>query len=69
VREARRLGLNGWVKNLSDGAVETVAEGTQQALKTFVEFLQQGPPAAHVQQLDYDWEPPTGKFHDFEIRH
>ena len=32
---ANRLGLVGWVVNRPDGAVETVAEGTETALKEY----------------------------------
>ena len=32
-REARRLGLAGWVKNRGDGAVEILAEGEEDQVK------------------------------------
>lgn len=34
-REARRLGLTGWVRNLPDNSVEIVAEGAPDALQRF----------------------------------
>ena len=32
-REARRLGLTGWVKNRTDGSIEMLAEGEEEAVK------------------------------------
>lgn len=67
VRRARSLGLTGWVANRWDGTVETVAEGPRAALREFLDFLYQGPPAAHVTHVTVRWEEPTGEFPDFRI--
>jgi acylphosphatase len=45
---AQRLELLGWVRNLPDGRVETVALGEDKALETFRDQLRQGPPLAEV---------------------
>ena len=68
-REAERLGLTGWVANRWDGAVETVAEGSREALNRFQAFLRRGSPSAFVQQVDERWEEPTGEFERFQVRH
>ena len=46
--EARRLGLDGWVRNRGDGTVELVAAGPQAAVEQMVEACWGGPPAAAV---------------------
>ena len=48
---AESLGLTGWVKNLKDGSVEAEAQGTEEALKEFVERLKTGNPAARVDEI------------------
>lgn len=68
-QEARRLKLTGWVKNLRDGKVETMAEGEKEALEEFKKWCQHGPPAAHVTQVEIAWETATGEFKDFTVRH
>ena len=55
-READRLGLGGWVKNLPDGRVEVDAVGGEESLREFHRWLQHGPPAARVDHVDASWE-------------
>jgi acylphosphatase len=50
-QEARRLGLSGWAKNLSDGRVEVLALGAEELVDTMAEWLQQGPRLARVDSL------------------
>ena len=45
---ARRLGLNGWVKNLPDGRVEALAYGGVDALAEFERWLAAGTANAKV---------------------
>ena len=51
---ADALGLNGWVKNLSDGRVEAVASGSLETLAEFAAWLWQGPPAARVASVQVE---------------
>jgi acylphosphatase len=46
--QAVGLGLTGHAKNLSNGDVEVVACGSEQALAAIERWLRQGPPAARV---------------------
>jgi acylphosphatase len=51
VRTAKRLGLVGWVRNLSDGRVEILAEGEEEAIGALVDACKEGPPLARVEQV------------------
>lgn len=66
-REARRLGLTGWVKNRGDGAVEVVAEGEEEDVKDLLAWTQRGPSTARVEQVDTRWRSYTGEFSEFNI--
>lgn len=66
---AREAGLKGWVRNLPDGTVETVAQGDQTALESFLEFLHDGPPAAHVTHVEVQWQESSTALGDFEVRY
>ena len=45
---ATDLKLTGWVRNLTDGRVEIVAEGSEKAIDQFLEKVKKGPPASRV---------------------
>ncbi len=66
-RTARRLSLNGYVRNNSDGSVEVVAEGNKGNLLMLVEELRIGPPGASVEDLAIEWEDPKMEFDSFRI--
>ena len=51
-REAHILGIAGWVRNNADGAVEVLAQGTADQLRSMRDRLQQGPRAARVDTVD-----------------
>jgi len=61
------LGLTGWVKNLRDGRVETIAEGEKEKLETFISRLEEGAPLAVVEKVDVDWGKYKGEFANFTI--
>ena len=65
---AIRLGLTGFARNLSDGRVEIVAEGSRAAIEELISLLQEGPAFADVDDLDILWSSPSGEFPDFRIK-
>jgi acylphosphatase len=66
-REARRLGLTGWVKNRTDGSVEILAEGEEDGLKDLIAWANRGPSASRVERVDVRWRGFSGEFADFRI--
>lgn len=66
-REARRLGLCGWVRNRPDGSVEILAEGEELSIRELFGWAQKGPSAARVDRVDTRWRGYTGEFPDFRI--
>jgi len=69
VEFAERLGLCGWVRNLWDGRVEALFEGDKEQVEKAVDLCRQGPPGAHVLNLDVKWEDWKGEFQDFKIKY
>lgn len=51
-KEARRLGLAGWVRNEDDGSVLVVARGEAGELDAFEGWLAEGPAAARVDAVE-----------------
>lgn len=66
-REARRLKLAGFVRNLKDGRVEAVIEGPGEAIERLMEKLKRGPRSARVDALDREDVPPMGDFESFRV--
>ncbi len=50
--EARRLNLDGFVRNLPDGSVEVIAAGEPSSADLLAERLRSGPPGAHVESVE-----------------
>jgi acylphosphatase len=65
---ARRLGLQGYVRNRYDGAVEVEAEGDAPVLERFLGLLRQGPRMARVQDVRVSWMPFRGDLGPFGVR-
>ena len=66
-RQAERLGLRGWVRNLPDGRVEAWIEGERPVVEDLVEFCRSGIRAARVDDVETEEAEPTGDYHTFEI--
>jgi acylphosphatase len=65
--EAARHGVNGWVRNRDDGAVEAVLEGSGQDVEAVLQFLRDGPDRAQVNDIEVHDEEPEG-LSSFEVR-
>ena len=65
-RKARELGLAGWVRNRRDGSVESVVQGSAQAVEAMIAWARQGPPSAVVAEVKVSEG--EGEFDRFEVR-
>lgn len=65
--EARPLGLKGWVRNLPDGRVEAVFEGSKETVSRMLLWCAHGPPGAEVTDMDTKWEDPTSEYDSFNM--
>ena len=66
--KADRLGLLGYVKNLTNGStVAVMAEGKRAKIEKLIGYLNQGPHRAKVDQLEIEWLEPRGNLIDFRI--
>jgi acylphosphatase len=66
-KQARLLGLTGWVRNLPDGRVETVFEGESSAVEAMLIWCKRGTPPARVERIDAAEEQPGGEYTDFAV--
>jgi acylphosphatase len=59
-REAQKLGVAGWITNNSDGTVEAVFEGDDDAVESMLSFCREGPSRADVERVEVSEEEPEG---------
>lgn len=65
--EAALIGIDGWVRNLPDGRVEAVFEGSPAAVTAALDYIGRGPEAAAVDGVVTFPESPTGE-QGFSVR-
>ena len=69
VKAAEPLGIRGYVRNLRDGRVEVIAEGTAMDIRALGMDILAGPPHGRVDEIDKSDLPVTGQYSGFEIRY
>lgn len=67
-QRAADLPITGWVRNLSDGRVELLAEGNRADLEPFIAAVKQGPRGAQVTDIDLDWGDAKGSLSSFSVK-
>jgi acylphosphatase len=66
-REAKTLGIAGWVRNNPDATVEVLAVGTAEQLDALGASLERGPRAARVDRVEQTEAPPVSGLTEFSI--
>ncbi|MCX5686720.1 MAG: acylphosphatase [Candidatus Omnitrophica bacterium] len=66
-RSAEALGLAGWARNLPDGRVEVILEGTKADIKKFLQKIE-SVFSQYIRDADVEWGEATGEFNGFDIR-
>jgi acylphosphatase len=64
---ARRLKLNGWVKNTNDGRVEVLAQGSKEEIEKLIKLCEKGPFLSEVKSVQAQWEKEEERFGDFRV--
>lgn len=60
-RRANELGVSGWVRNRTDGAVEAEIEGPAEEVAVLVDWFRHGPADARVESVDVEELAVTGE--------
>lgn len=66
-RNADKLQLSGWVRNLPDGRVEAIFEGKKESIEKMIEWCKKGPSGAIVEKVEIIYEDYKGEFKGFKI--
>lgn len=68
LRKANELGINGYVRNLKDGNVEILAQGTRDGIDRLIEFVKSSPGSSFVTDIELNWGKPETYFSNFQIK-
>lgn len=66
IHTARKMRIVGWTRNLSDGRVEIIAQGSQEILERFIKKLWRGSMLSEVENIVVEHEAVSKKFSSFE---
>lgn len=69
VQKANEMGITGWVKNTVDGSVIIVAQGIEEEIKTFIDYLYIGPTSARVNQISKVKFNTSANFDNFSVKY
>ncbi len=67
--QARKRGIVGWVRNLQDGRVEALVQGTRDLVEELIRWCHTGPPAAKVEKVAVTSEEVGDDLKGFEVRY
>ena len=68
-RKATQLALTGHIKAMPNRTLEVFAEGQEKDLKTFSEWLIEGPKNAQIEDTEIEWYPFEGRTNRFTIKY
>ena len=66
---AHECNLTGFVRNISDGSVEIIAEGNKWDIDKLINWCRKGPALAKVEKVNVEWKPFEGRFFDFRVKY
>lgn len=66
-KQAKDLGVTGYVRNLSDGRVEVLAEGNEEQLKALLDWCKAGSSEAKVEQVVVEKRFGSHAYNDFQV--
>ena len=68
-KKAQELGLTGYVTNKPDHTVEIVADGSDEQIRSLVEWAKVGPERANVKRIEMEDCLPINRFDEFVIEY
>ncbi len=68
-KQADKLGIKGYVKNLANGSVEAVIEGEPSVVSQMIEWCRKGPAISKVNSVETQEISSNSSYSTFEVRY
>ncbi len=68
-QKANEMGITGWVKNAVDGSVIIVAQGIEEEIETYIDYLYIGPTRSRVDQISKVKFNTLSDFNNFSVKY
>jgi acylphosphatase len=68
-QKAKEMGITGWVRNIVDGSVTIIAQGIEEEIKTFIDYLYMGPTRSRVDKISTCAMQITSIFDSFSVKY
>lgn len=69
VQKASEIGIKGYVKNLANGDVLLIAQGTKSEIETLIDYLKIGNTLSRADSIILNWINTLSEFSSFSIKH
>ena len=67
-QQAKTLGLQGFVRNLSDGRTEIEVQGNEEKVEQMLEWCQQEPHSSFIKRILFRYDETVDRYTDFTVR-
>ncbi len=67
-KQANRLGLVGFVRNLSDGRLEIEVQGEEKKVEKMLYWCQDEPHGHQIKNILFRYDEPLNRYSDFTVR-
>jgi acylphosphatase len=67
-KEASRLNLVGFIRNLADGRIEIEAQGEQDQVDKILAWCQEEPHGSQIKSILFRYDDPINRYSEFNVR-
>ncbi|AGB41455.1 acylphosphatase [Halobacteroides halobius DSM 5150] len=68
-QQATKLNIKGYVRNSDGNEIEVIAQGEEENLEKFIQFLKEGTTRSEVEDVSVEWVEPEGDYFRFSINY
>jgi len=67
-QQADKLGLVGFIRNLSDGRIEIEVQGQENKVEQLLQWCQEEPHGGQIKSILFRYDEPINRYSEFSVR-